>query len=178
MSVGLLLLLFCVVCLFCVASLLHCWYLSIRTELTYPKWRFPCRTQANMPASNCLNRDKARESYILHHHLHLSFNLTSTLHSSLFSIALWDLTNSRPVLSLMLSSHLFFCLPCLRPPLHCALHDGFGQTWWTEDISIPLQFASLYDGQEVYVWPDCLLGLGTDFLIVTWSLYVMCSISR
>ena len=28
-----------------------------------------------------------------------------------------------------------------------------------------LQFASLYDGQEVIVWSDSLLGLGKDFLI-------------
>ena len=35
---------------------------------------------------------------------------------SLFSAALWDLPNSRPVHSLMLSSHLFLCLPCLLPP--------------------------------------------------------------
>ena len=41
---------------------------------------------------------------------------TTFLHSSLFSIALWDLVNSRPVHSLMLSSYLFFCLPCLLPP--------------------------------------------------------------
>ena len=27
------------------------------------------------------------------------------------------------------------------------------------------QFASLYDGQEVFVWSDCLLDLGTDFLV-------------
>ena len=33
-----------------------------------------------------------------------------------FSIALWDLPDSRPVHSLMLSSHLFLCLPCLLPP--------------------------------------------------------------
>ena len=32
-------------------------------------------------------------------------------------------------------------------------------------MSIPLQFASLYDGQEVLVWRDCLLDLGTDFLV-------------
>ena len=37
----------------------------------------------------------------------------SFLHSSLVSTALWDLANSRPVHSLMLSSHLFLCLPCL-----------------------------------------------------------------
>ena len=41
---------------------------------------------------------------------------TSFLHFSLFSTALWDLPNSRPVHSLMLSSHLFICLPCLLPP--------------------------------------------------------------
>ena len=42
---------------------------------------------------------------------------TSFLHFSLFCTALWDLANSRPVLSLMSSSHLFFCLPCLLFPL-------------------------------------------------------------
>ena len=50
-------------------------------------------------------------------------------------------------------------------PFHCALQDGFGQTWWTGDVIIPVQFASLYDGQEVFVWSDCLLDLGTDFLV-------------
>ena len=32
-------------------------------------------------------------------------------------------------------------------------------------MTIPLQFASLYDGQEVFVGSDCLLDLGTDFLV-------------
>ena len=32
-------------------------------------------------------------------------------------------------------------------------------------MSITLQFASLYDGQEVFVWSDCLPDLGMDFLI-------------
>ena len=40
---------------------------------------------------------------------------TSFLHFSLFSTALWDLANSKPVYFLMLSSHLFLCLPCLFP---------------------------------------------------------------
>ena len=59
--------------------------------------------------------------------LHLSLNhrgrwgttddfTTSILHFPLFSTALWDLANSRPVHSLMLSFHLFFCQPCLLPP--------------------------------------------------------------
>ena len=38
---------------------------------------------------------------------------TSFLHFSLFSTALWDLPNSRPVHCLMLSSHLFLCPPFL-----------------------------------------------------------------
>ena len=36
---------------------------------------------------------------------------TSFLNFSMFSKALWDLANSRPVHSLMLSSHLFLGLP-------------------------------------------------------------------
>ena len=73
---------------------------------------------------------------------------TSFLSFSLFSTALWDLPNSRPVHFLMLSSHLVLCLPCPLPlpnsrPVHslmlsshlflclpwllpCALQDGFG----------------------------------------------------
>ena len=58
---------------------------------------------------------------------HLSLNLegrwrntgdfeTSFLHFSLFFTANLDLTHSRPVHSLMLSSHLLLCLPCLLPP--------------------------------------------------------------
>ena len=42
--------------------------------------------------------------------------VTSFLHFSLFSTVLWDLANSRPVHSLMLSSDRFLCLPCLLPP--------------------------------------------------------------
>ena len=62
----------------------------------------------------------------IHHHHHPPGNhegrwgttddfATTFLHFSLFSTALWDLTNSRPVHSLMLSFHLFLYLPCLLP---------------------------------------------------------------
>ena len=51
----------------------------------------------------------------------------------------------------------------------------FGQTWWAGDSTIPLQFASLFYGQEVFVWSDCLLDLGTDFLlrnmVFVWEAY-------
>ena len=62
-----------------------------------------------------------------HDHHHLSLNregrrgttddfTTNFLHFSLFSTALCDLANSRPVHSLMLSSHLFVSLHCLLSP--------------------------------------------------------------
>ena len=51
----------------------------------------------------------------------------SFLHFSVFPTALWDLANSRPVHTLMLSSNPFFCLSALSSsPFHCALQDGFG----------------------------------------------------
>ena len=111
-----------------------------------------------------------------HHHHHQSLNregrwgttddfATSFLHFSLFSTALWDLPNSRPVHTLMLSSHPLPLFALSTSPFHCALQDGFGQTWWTENMTIPLQFASLYDRQEIFVWSNCLLDLGTDFLV-------------
>ena len=92
---------------------------------------------------------------------HHKFNdfATSFLHFTLFSSALWDLVNSRPVLSLMLSSHLFscllcvfFCLPFTEPCKMVSARPG-------GDMFISLQFASLYDS-EVFVWSDCLLDLG------------------
>ena len=44
----------------------------------------------------------------------------------------------------------------------------------------PLQVASIYDCQKVFVWSDCLLDLGTDFLVGNnhGLLYEMCSVLR
>ena len=110
------------------------------------------------------------------HHHHLSLNregcfstsddfTTSLLCFSLFSTALWDLPNSRPIYSLTLCSPPLPLSALSSFLFHCALQDGFGQTWWTGYTTIPLQFASLYNGQEVFVWFDCLLDLCTMFLI-------------
>ena len=61
-----------------------------------------------------------------HHHQFLNregrwrttddFTTSFLFFSFLISTALRDLVNSRPVHSLMLSPHLFLCLPCLLPP--------------------------------------------------------------
>ena len=73
---------------------------------------------------NILVKIQTRNHY---HPRHLSLNregrwgttddfATSFLHLSLFPTALWDFEYSRPVHSLMLSSHLFLCLTCLLAP--------------------------------------------------------------
>ena len=70
-----------------------------------------------------VGRISSRHYY--HHHLSLTREgrwgttddfATRFPHLSLFSTALWDLPNHRPVHFLLLSSHLFLCLPCLLPP--------------------------------------------------------------
>ena len=90
----------------------------------------------------------------------------------------WDLPNSRPVHSLMLSSHLFLCMSCLLPPL-----------------TVPCKMV-LARPDERETWPyHCYLRLFTTVRrsscgtvafwvlartspLVTWSLYEMCSILR
>ena len=100
-----------------------------------------------------------------HHHHHLSLNregrwgttddfATSFLHFSVFSTTLWDLANSRPVHPLMLSSHLFFCLPCLLSP-------------FTVPCKMVLARSSC--------GPNACWILARTCSLVTWSLYEMCS---
>ena len=74
--------------------------------------------------------------FVCHHHHHLSFNregrwgttgcfTTSFLHVSQFFTSLWDLANSRPVHSLMLSSHFFFPVCLVFFPLSLCLARWF-----------------------------------------------------
>ena len=92
--------------------------------------------QTNMSLRSFKDKYRINTNYITYigivyahhcHHHHLSFNregwwgttddfATSFLHFSLFSTALWDLANSRPVHFLMLSSYLFLFQPFLLPP--------------------------------------------------------------
>ena len=138
-------------------------------------WMWPYK---NTWYGECDEKDTTKtheECNECYHHHHQSLNrkghwsttddfATNFLHFSLFSTALWDFPNSRPVHFLMLSSHLFLSA-LSSSPFHCALQDDFGQTWWAGDMTIPLQFASFYDRQEIFVWSNCLLDLGTDFLV-------------
>ena len=84
---------------------------------------------------------------------------TSFLHFPLFSTAFWNLANSKPVYFLMLSSHLFPLSAFSSSLFNCALQDCLGRHDHTTAVCVS------YGGQEVFVWSDCLLDLGTDFLI-------------
>ena len=92
--------------------------------------------------------------------------ITSFLHFFPCSpTSLWDLPNSRPVHSLMLSSHFFLCLPRLLPPLtvpcKMVLARPDERETWPHHCSLHL-FNVV---RRIFVSSDCLLDLGTDFLI-------------
>ena len=83
-------------------------------------WRVTCPNHRHHHHHHHRRRRRHRHR----HHLSLSREgrwgttndfATSFIHFSPFSTALWDLANSRPVHSLMLSSQLFLCLTCLLP---------------------------------------------------------------
>ena len=56
-------------------------------------------------------------------------------------------------------------LSAMSPSLFDLEDVFFCRNWWTGDISVPIQFTSLSDDQEVFVWSGCLLDLGIDFLV-------------
>ena len=115
-----------------------------------------------------------------HHHHHLSLNARVVWAPQMIRQPVSSILRCSPLGPAELQACpfpevVFLPLPLSASsssPFHCALQDGFGQTWWTGGMSIPLQCAFLYGGQEVFVWSDCLLDLGTDFLVC--KMYGLC----
>ena len=121
-----------------------------------------------------------------HHHHHQSLNregrwgttdnfATSFLHFPLFSAALWDLPNSRPVHSLMLSSHLFLCPPRLLPPftVPCKMVSARPDERETWPYHCSLRLFTIV--RRSSCGPiACWISARTSSL-VKWSLYEMCS---
>ena len=103
---------------------------------------------------------------------------TSFLHFSLFSTALWDLLNSRPVHSLMLSSHLFLCLPCLLPPftVPCKMVLARPDGWETCLYHCSLHLFTMVRRSSCGLIACWILARTS--LLVTWSLYEVCGILR
>ena len=101
---------------------------------------------------------------------------TSFLHSSLFSTALWDLANSRPVNSLMLSSHLFLCLPCLLSPftVPCKIVLARPDERETRPYHCDLRLFTMV--RRSSCGPIACWILARTSSLVTWSLHEMRSI--
>ena len=146
-----------------------------------------CHLNLSCPARLKLNQTPASSLRVWSLHLSLSREgcwgttddfTTSFLHFSLYSTALWDLANSRPVPSLMLSSHPFFCLPCLLPaftvPCKMVLARPDEQETCSYDFSLCL-FTMVKRsscgpiGRWILAWTSSL---------VTWFSYEMCSILK
>ena len=118
-----------------------------------------------------------------YHHHHLPLNregrsgttdhfATSFLHFFflLFTV-LWDLANSNPVYSLMLSSHLFLCLSCLLPPftVPCKMvfaRPGERNTWPYHCSLCLLTMVRRFSCGPIAYWI-----LARTSSLVTWSLY-------
>ena len=121
------------------------------------------------------------------HHLHLSINREGRwapqmfhnhffLHFSLFSTAPWDLANSKPVHSLMLSSHLFLCLPYLLRPftVPCKMVLARPEERETCPYHFNLRLFTMVKRSSC-VPIACWIMARTSSL-VAWSLHGMCSI--
>ena len=122
-----------------------------------------------------------------HHHHHQFLNreghwgttddfATSFLHFSLFSTALWDLPNSRPVHSLMLSSHLFLCPPCLLPPFTVPCKMVFARPDERETWPYHCSLRLFMIIRRSSCGPIACWILARTSSLVTWSSYEMCSI--
>ena len=122
-----------------------------------------------------------------HHNHHLSLNregpwgtthdfATSFLHFSLFSTALWDLANSRPVHCLMLSFHLFLCLPF--PPFTVPCKMVLARPDGRETLPYYCSLRLFTIVRRSSCGPIACWILTRTSSLVTWSLHEMRSILR
>ena len=122
------------------------------------------------------------EANSTHHHHHQSLNregcwgttddfATSFLHCSKFSTALWDLPNSKPVHSLMLSSHLFLCLPEFLPPFTMPCKMVLARPDERETLPNHCSLRLFTIVRRSSCGPVAYWILARTSLLVTWSLY-------
>ena len=156
-----------------------------------PSWTPAClqNMRHHSAATECSSCAATNHHHHHHHqHHHQSFHrqgrwgttddfATSFLHFfSLFSTTFRDLPNSRPVHSLMLSSHLFPYLPCLLSPFtvprKMVLARPDERETWPYHCSLRL-FVII---KRSLCGPIACWILARTSSLVTWSLYEMCSI--
>ena len=90
---------------------------------------------------------------------------TIPFHLDLFSAALVELAKSIPVHSLILSSHLFFCLPLFLFPFTVPCRIVFAKPEDLETWPNHLSFRLLTQGQEFIIFSNGCLDLSANLLI-------------
>ena len=98
---------------------------------------------------------------------------TIPFHLVLFSAALVELAKSIPVHSLILSSHLFFCLPLILFPFTVPCRIVFARPEDLETWPNHLSFRFLDQSQEFVIFSNGCLDLFANLLIDNMSLYEM-----
>ena len=148
------------------------------------------RPRGSLQSLRFISRCFSGQRFKVHHHHHnQSLNregrwgttndfATSFLHFPLFSAALWDLPNSRLVHSLMLSSHLFLCLPCLLPPFIVPCKMVLAKPVERETRAYYCRLRLFMTVSRSLCGPVARWILARTSSLVTWSLYRMCSILR
>ena len=98
---------------------------------------------------------------------------------SLFSTALWDLANSWPKNHvLMLSSHLFLCLPCLLPPFIVPCKMVLARPDERETCPYPCSLHRCMLVRRSLCGLIACWILAQSSSVVTWSFYEMRSVLR
>ena len=98
---------------------------------------------------------------------------TTPFHLDLFSAALVELAKSIPVHSLILSSHLFFCLPLFLFPFTVPCRIVFAKPEDLETWPNHLSFRFLTRVRSSSYSPMAAWIFLRTYLLVTWSLYEM-----
>ena len=154
------------------------------------KWSCTIGSEVSEHGSQAISQKRSCFQVHHHHHHHISLKCegrlgttgdfaTSFLYFPLFSTALLDLVNSRPVHSLVLSSPPLSLSALSSSSFRCAVQDGCGETWWTgrwetQSYHCSLRIFTLVKRSSR--GPIACWILARTSLLVTWSLYVMHSI--
>ena len=96
---------------------------------------------------------------------------TIPFHLDLFSAALVELAKSIPVHSLILSSHLFFCLPLFLFPFTVPCRIVFAKPEGLETWANHLNFCFLIRVRSLSYTPMAAWNFLRTSSLVTWSLY-------
>ena len=103
---------------------------------------------------------------------------TRTLHFSPFSTTLWAFANSKPVHSLMSTSHLVLCLSCHLPPFNVPGKMVLARPDERQTCPYHRGLCLFTMVRRSSCGPIACWILAQTSSLVTWSLYVMRSVFR